>query len=412
MSQFHWIGDAVYSPNNSVAGLVHAYKNLTDNVEYQWFQERMDVIDGVWDDHDYGVNDGGRDVEDKGTRQGMFLDFLFGSGEGDVALRAQEGLYHSRTVALGEGLTAKLVFLDTRSHRGPHWLYSIGAIPLPLTALIAASVRTTYTMLGFGREHDADVLGEAQWTWLERTLSDSDADFHVIASSIQVLTTNPVVESWGHFPVARRRLLDLLRRTDPSGVVLLSGDVHHGELSSASIVRDHHHHRHDDDDNDVGAGAGARAEGNRQQALVEVTSSGLTHTCGGGRLTGLLCPAMLKQFSEHRLAPEAIFTGKNFGILQGVSPTLSGSGPAALDVSVVDLASRTTVLQHRVFAHDSHVPREPISAIRAHDLAVDVAFVGKVYAAAVTIGLVILWLLWRLLGVFRKKRSGVKTKRG
>lgn len=400
MSQFHWIGDAVYSPNNSVAGLVHAYKNLTDNVEYQLFQERMDVIDGVWDDHDYGVNDGGRDVEDKGTRQGMFLDFLFGSGEGNAVLRAQEGLYHSRMVALGEGLTAKLVFLDTRSHRGPHWLYSIGAIPLPLTALIAASVRTTYTMLGFGREHDADMLGEAQWAWLTRTLSDSDADFHVIVSSIQVLTTNPVVESWGHFPVARRRLLDLLRVTDPSGAVLLSGDVHHGELSSASIVRGYE------------TESGASAKASRQQPLVEVTSSGLTHTCGGGRLTGLLCPAMLKQFSKHRLSPEATFTGKNFGILQGVSPALSGStGPAALDVSVVDLASRATVLQHRVFAHDTQVPRDPISVIRAHDLAVDVAFVGKVYAATVTIGLVILWLLWTLVGVIQKKRSGVKTKR-
>ena len=48
----------------------------------------------------------------------------------------------------------------------------------------------------------------------------------------QVLTSNPLVESWGHFPRSRKRLLDLLQRTDPAGLVILSGDVHHAELAS------------------------------------------------------------------------------------------------------------------------------------------------------------------------------------
>lgn len=47
-----------------------------------------------------------------------------------------------------------------------------------------------------------------------------------------MLTSNPLVESWGHFPRSRTRLLDLLHRTNPAGLVMLSGDVHHAELAS------------------------------------------------------------------------------------------------------------------------------------------------------------------------------------
>ena len=75
------------------------------------------------------------------------------------------------------------------------------------------------------------MLGEEQWTWLERQLNDSKASMNIVISSIQVLTTNPVVESWGHFPNERERLLTLLNNI--TGLVILSGDVHHAEISTA-----------------------------------------------------------------------------------------------------------------------------------------------------------------------------------
>jgi hypothetical protein len=40
---------------------------------------------------------------------------------------------------------------------------------------------------------------------------------------LQVFTSNPWVESWGHFPAARRRLVALLERHRPKGLLLLSG---------------------------------------------------------------------------------------------------------------------------------------------------------------------------------------------
>ena len=48
-----------------------------------------------------------------------------------------------------------------------------------------------------------------------------------------MLTSNPLVESWAHFPAAKRRLLRLLQDTNPANLLLLSGDVHYAELSGA-----------------------------------------------------------------------------------------------------------------------------------------------------------------------------------
>lgn len=48
-----------------------------------------------------------------------------------------------------------------------------------------------------------------------------------------MLTSNPLVESWAHFPAAKRRLLRLLHDTNPANLLLLSGDVHYAELSGA-----------------------------------------------------------------------------------------------------------------------------------------------------------------------------------
>ena len=48
-----------------------------------------------------------------------------------------------------------------------------------------------------------------------------------------MLTSAAAVESWGHFPRERRRLLSLLEETRPRGALLLSGDVHYAELAGA-----------------------------------------------------------------------------------------------------------------------------------------------------------------------------------
>jgi hypothetical protein len=87
------------------------------------------------------------------------------------------------------------------------------------------------------------------------------------------LTTNPTVESWGHFPKELERLVQLLetkRQQNRGSVILLSGDVHHGEILQT------------------------------QPGLLEVTSSGLTHHCAQPKLYGHLCRPILSAFHRHR----------------------------------------------------------------------------------------------------------------
>lgn len=146
----------------------------------------------------------------------------------------------------------------------------------------------------------AKLLGDEQWTWLENELSllssssseseafeeEEDAsleqpELFIILSSIQVWSTNPVMESWGQFPQEKERLWNLLRShystsddatntNRPAPVLFLSGDVHHGEISG-------------------------------KNGYFEITSSGLTHHCGqNDTLYGPLCEPILKTFSNHR----------------------------------------------------------------------------------------------------------------
>ena len=190
-SLFLWLGDAVYpKKGKSIEGLRFAFQNLTDNSLYHSFISNTS-IDGIWDDHDYGINDAGRNVPDREYRQEEFIKFMQqGRAKEDAwnSLRKQDGLYHSYDTNLA-GLRTKFIFLDTRSHRDRHFIPSLGEYGFKGSALIASALRAAYTLLGMGRKYKGEVLGEAQWKWLQSELESSSADAHIIVSSIQVCLT-------------------------------------------------------------------------------------------------------------------------------------------------------------------------------------------------------------------------------
>jgi alkaline phosphatase D len=176
----------------------------------------------IWDDHDVGLNDAGASLGAAylARSQAAFLDFVGASAEDER--QSRPGIYASRDVAGGR---VRLIMLDTRQFRSD-----------------------------YGDEKRGDVLGEAQWRWLEQQLAGSAAQFNVLLSGVQVLQEPPLrvkVENWDRLPTARARLLRLLRDTPAQGLVLLSGDVHFSEFSEAHCGR---------------------------FALPEFTSSGLTHS--------------------------------------------------------------------------------------------------------------------------------------
>jgi len=286
-----WTGDAIYLPKKFKGdGPIQALKDEYDQTlaipQYSKFVEGLSHgIFGTWDDHDYGGNDRGKEMADREARRDLFLDFLNVDKKSERRKRA--GVYNS--ITFGEmDRKVKVIFLDTRWHRDLHMFPSLAASKVPLgsviscfTRLLSATLSSVINTAGFKRPQ---MLGEEQWKWLESQVNESDAQINIIVSSVQVLTTNPVVESWGHFREEQLRLIRTIK--DLSGCILLSGDVHHAELIS------------------IGHG----------DELLEVTSSGLTHSCKDP-FYGRLCKPILESFSSHRSFDGAYVLEKNFGTL-------------------------------------------------------------------------------------------------
>ncbi len=101
----------------------------------------------------------------------------------DSPRRTQEGGLYAARLFGPPGRQVKLVLLDTRYGRDSHALPSVGASRwLPKAGYVAAMERLGCAALGLGRNHEGDVLGEAQWRWLRRELTNSSAQVHPLRS--------------------------------------------------------------------------------------------------------------------------------------------------------------------------------------------------------------------------------------
>ena len=227
---FIWGGDNIYADTEDMRKLEKEYQLQKQHKEYQKLLASTPVL-ATWDDHDYGQNDGGSSWEYKEESQQKFLDFI-NVPENDFR-RSREGVYHSETFTTEKG-SVKVILLDTRYFRS-----ALEAGKEPGKRYEAASEGT--------------ILGERQWDWLESELKNSNADFNIIVSSIQILSAEHGFESWGNFPKEVVRLKDLLVSSKAENVVLLSGDRHISEFSETNLP-------------------------DLEYPLVDFTSSGLTHT--------------------------------------------------------------------------------------------------------------------------------------
>ncbi|CAN0235295.1 unnamed protein product [Ascophyllum nodosum] len=331
-----WMGDVVYvdmqedgkldaQSHGSIEKMKEAYAQQLANRDYQRFLGKVPRVEGVWDDHDFGVNDVGKRLSDHPGRVAVFLDFL-GVGPEDPR-RGGATLYASHV--FGEApKQVKVITLDLRTQRDDYYAFNIAHRRFKFASTLGAFSRLFSSMICLGSEYDGSMMAEDQWQWLEGQLRDSEAAVHVLVSSLQVMTSNPLVESWGHFPHSRRRLLELLHRTNPSGLVILSGDVHHAELSSGWRARtppspegggnlDAKKTPSDADcaaHSAAGRGNGA-AKGESNRGVVEVTTSGMTHSClsSHGRW---MCAGCLDRWNQHRWRDDTYYLDTNFGDIE------------------------------------------------------------------------------------------------
>ena len=227
-----WGGDIIYSDTEDMQYMEQNYLTQKNNFKYDNFIKNVDVL-ATWDDHDYGLNDGGTEYLYKEKAQQLFLDFL-DIPENDER-RLQKGIYHSKDYVIGDH-SIKVLILDTRYFR---------------TALTTDSLTNKrYKPNKFG---EGTMLGEIQWNWLENELKNSKASFNIIVSSIQFLSNEHGFETWGNMPHEIEKLETILKSTKAKNTILLSGDRHISEISKKDI------------------------EG-LNYPLIDFTSSGMTHS--------------------------------------------------------------------------------------------------------------------------------------
>ena len=200
LSYFIFLGDNVYGDTRY--GSLRKMKSAYDKQKKVLPDFLNDIsIFSIWDDHDFGINDGGADYRFKRRAQELYLDFWEITKDDDRSNR--EGIYFSENKVFFDK-KFKFIFLDTRFFRSK-----------------LKGKKSNYIE---NIEPDATILGNAQWTWLENELK-SDFDFLFIFSSIQIIAKDHRFEKWNNFPNERTKLFKLLDQFNDK-TILFSGDRH------------------------------------------------------------------------------------------------------------------------------------------------------------------------------------------
>ncbi|GKU98228.1 hypothetical protein SLEP1_g11259 [Rubroshorea leprosula] len=343
---FIWLGDNIYGDNrlpfrifgkertigpwknvrmfvpSSPQEMLSRYNKAKANPDYSRLRANAKVI-GTWDDHDYGLNDAGKEFTEKVANQKLLLDFL--DEPQDSPRREQAGVYVSYTFG-SLGKQVKIILLDTRYHRDP-------------------------------LSSDGTILGASQWTWLEKELMGPASAITIIGSSIQVIsnisaTTGPLLhsESWGRFPKERDRLFRLIANSKRDGVLFISGDVHFGEITRY----------------DCAAG----------YPLYDITSSGLTQTVEKAvpsplhfivRFLAWYTPSTMRVKSSSCRHRSCTYGQPNFGTIEidwdATPVTLkievrdtNGLPVTGVNISLLDLQAQSSTMKAR--EHQSHCTLE------------------------------------------------------
>lgn len=267
------LGDNVYGSTNAdtLEPLAAAYTAQAANPEFRAARAKLPML-AIWDDHDFGRNDGGGDYVLRREAAEMFLAFW-----GALETRpADGGLYQARSFGPA-GQRVQLILLDTRSFRSPlkpkspsfpHW----------------------------GRyEPDDDasktVLGPVQWSWLADRLAEP-ADVRILVSSIQVLAEGHGFERWGNLPAERRRLLTLVAGAAGGRTVIVSGDRHYGAIYAEALAGG-------------AAGDGTAGTAGAAMDIVELTASAMNMPTSGPAQDAIVAPLVSQ-----------IVARENFGLVE------------------------------------------------------------------------------------------------
>ena len=193
---FFWLGDHVYGDTIEPGVLAEEYRRQRNVASLEPLLATVPQL-ATWDDHDFGLNNSDRTNPMREGSLAVFRNYWANPAHG---LDGTPGVFFR--YAYGG---VDFFFLDGRYYRDPN----------------VAPDGPTKTM-----------LGAAQFAWLKESLAASRAAFKVLVSgSGWSKGDGPTGDTWSAFLHERDALFDFLRDQSVSGVVLLSGDTHAGELN-------------------------------------------------------------------------------------------------------------------------------------------------------------------------------------
>ena len=203
---FVMLGDNVYGSFEAEHRwpMARAYRRQFLNMKALKFE--VPTI-GIWDDGDYGTNDGGSDFAHQEQSKSLFLDFWKLSQSKKIRKRA--GVYFEQrvTTSLGE---VQILMLDVRSFKSAWKKDPSGEM-----------TRRYQPDWSEGKT----ILGGQQWDWLEQRLREP-AVFRILVSPLQVLAAGHFWECWQMFPLERQRLVKLIESLGLRNLLIISGDRH------------------------------------------------------------------------------------------------------------------------------------------------------------------------------------------
>jgi len=192
-----WLGDNIYLRERDLqawSGYLHRYTHTRSLPEMQRLLRSTHHY-AIWDDHDFGSNDAnGSWIHKDWALKGFELFWMNPS----AGIPGVPGI----TTAFQYG-DVDFFLLDNRYNRTAQGL----------------------------KEGEACILGKIQVDWLIQALKYSRAPFKLVAVGGQVLNTARVFENHAQYADERAYLLQRIAEEEIRGVVFLTGDRHHTELS-------------------------------------------------------------------------------------------------------------------------------------------------------------------------------------
>ena len=193
-----WLGDNVYMREadfDSRWAMAERYRHTRALPELQPLLHSTHHY-AIWDDHDYGRDDGNRSFALKDHSLSLFKRYWANPAYG---LPGEAGIFTSFTFR-----DTDFFLLDNR--------YERNSDQAPNTP-------------------GKSMLGRKQLAWLKDALLRSKAPFKIIVNGNQMLNQFEDRESWRNFPAERDNFLGWLNETGISGVLFLSGDTHFSALT-------------------------------------------------------------------------------------------------------------------------------------------------------------------------------------